>query len=227
MNDVNALSAIRLSLQAALWSTAAALPVALFLGWLLARKNFPGKSLLSGLVLCPLVLPPVVTGLLLLDLFGRNSFFGAILAEIGIQVPFSLVGASLAALITGLPLFVGSIRASLEAVDRRYEEVAMTLGENPPRAFARVTLPLALPGILAGAVLAFARGLGEFGATAVLAGNIEGRTRTVSLAVYSLLENPAGGPLLWKLTLASVGLSLLALVFYEFLNRRLRRRLEA
>lgn len=226
MSQVSAISAIRLSLEVALWSTAAALPFALFLGWLLARKNFPGKSLLSGLVLCPLVLPPVVTGMLLLNLFGRNSSFGGMLAKAGIQIPFSLAGAVLAALVVGFPLFVGAIRASIEAVDRRYEEVAMTLGKNPRRAFLRVTLPLALPGLLAGAVLAFARGLGEFGATAVLAGNIEGRTRTVALAVYSLLENPSGEPLMWKLTLASVGLSLLALVLYEFLNRRLRRKLE-
>lgn len=219
-------SAIRLSLVVGAVSTVAALGPALLCAWLLARGRFRGKALLSAALLAPLVLPPVVTGLLLLRLFGRASPVGAALAAWGVPVPFSLVGATLAAVVVGFPLYVMAIRAAFEAVDPRLEEVSWTLGVPPRRTWLRVTLPLAAPGILAGMVLAFARGLGEFGATAILAGNIEGRTRTIALAVYSLLEAPDGEDGLRTLLGASLGLSALALAGYEALQRWQRRRLE-
>lgn len=216
---------IRLSLIVALWCTVAALPIAIALGWVLARKQFFGKTLVTAAVMVPMVLPPVVTGLLLLGAFGRRGVFGPMLSALGIEVSFTLFGAVLAATIVGLPLFVMSTRAAFEAVDPAYEELSATLGDRPRRTFVRVTLPLALPGIAGGAVLAFARALGEFGATIVLAGNTSD-TRTISIAIYSLLDRPdAHGEVLW-LSLASVGLSLGALVGYEVLVRRQRRRLE-
>ena len=219
-------TAVRLSLAAALLATLVGLVPAVFLGWVLARRDFPGKALLSTVVLAPLVLPPVVTGFLLLSLLGSRSPLGRLLAEMGLPVPFTLVGAALAALVVGLPLYVLSVRGAFEAVDPHYEEVSRSLGVPPWRTFVRVSLPLALPGIAAGAVLAFARALGEFGATVVLAGNVEGQTRTIALAVYTLLESPGGDRTTWVLVGASVVLSLVALVGYEALSRRQRRRLE-
>lgn len=219
-------SAVRLSLVAALLATLVGLAPAVFLGWVLARRDFPGKAFLSTLVLAPLVLPPVVTGFLLLSLLGSRSPAGRFLAELGLPVPFTLVGAALAAMVVGLPLYVLSVRGAFEAVDPHYEDVSRSLGVPPWRTFVRVSLPLALPGIAAGAVLAFARALGEFGATVVLAGNVEGRTRTIALAVYTLLESPGGDRATWILVGASVALSLVALVGYEALSRRQRQRLE-
>lgn len=182
--------------------------------------------MLGTLLLSPMVLPPVVTGLLLLDVVGRRTLLGGWLAARGLPLSFSFAAAVLAALTVGLPLYVWTARAAFQAVDRRYEEVSLTLGVSPGRTFLRVTLPLALPGLAAGMVLAFARGLGEFGATAVLAGNLEGETRTLALAIYSLLEVPDGEAAMRPLLLASVGLSLLALTGYELLLRWQRRRLE-
>lgn len=224
--ELSVASAITLSLIVGLSAAAAGLGPALGLGWLLARGRFRGKAVVSALVLTPLVLPPVVTGLLLLRLFGRGAPLGAWLDAMGWPVPFTLTGAVLAAGVVGLPVYVMSVRAALEAVDPRYEEVAMTLGASPWQTFRRVTLPLALPGIAAGVVLAVARGLGEFGATAVLAGNMEGRTRTIALAVYALLDVPGEDPRVALLIGASLGLSVAALVGYEALNRWQRRRLE-
>lgn len=199
---------------------------AILCAWLLARRDFVGKSVLSAILLTPMVLPPVVTGLLLLRGLGRQSALGRLLEAWGWPIPFSLTGAVLAALVVGFPLYVLSIRAALEAVDPRLEQVSWSLGVPPFRTFLRITLPLSLPGIAAGMVLAFARALGEFGATAVLSGNIEGKTRTISLAVYSLLELPsAEGPMRLLLG-ASLSLSLGALVAYEGLVRWQRRRLE-
>jgi molybdate transport system permease protein len=195
------------------------------LGYLLARKRFLGHGLLSALVLVPMVLPPVVTGLLLLEVVGRNTALGGALADIGLPLSFSFGGAVLAALIVGLPLYVWSARAAFTAIDPRLEQLAATLGAPPKQQFWRVTLPLALPGLAAGAVLAFARGLGEFGATAVLAGNIQGETRTISLAVYQLLEDPSGQGV-GLLVAASVILSMGALLAFEGLNRWQQRRLE-
>jgi molybdate transport system permease protein len=171
-------------------------------------------------------MPPVVTGFLLLSALGSRSPVGRALAALGLPVPFTLLGAALAALVVGLPLYVLTIRNAFEAVDPHYEEVSWTLGVAPRGTFLRVSLPLALPGIVAGAVLAFARALGEFGATVVLAGNVEGRTRTIALAIYTLLESPAGRRDTWLLVGASVAISLAALVGYEALSRRQRRRLE-
>jgi len=219
-------SAIRISLLVALMATAAGLLPAVGLGWLLARHEFPGKTLLSTAVLAPLVIPPVVTGFLLLSLLGTQSALGRLLIQLGLPVPFTLLGAAVAALVVGLPLYVISIRGAFEAVDPLYEELSWTLGVPPRRTFLRISLPLALPGIVAGAVLAFARALGEFGATVVLAGNMEGTTRTIALAVYTLLESPSGREATWVLVGASVGLSLLALIGFERLSRRQRRRLE-
>ena len=220
------LSAIRLSLLVGLAAAVAGLVPATAAAWLLARRRFPGKSLLSAIILTPLVLPPVVTGLLLLEGFGRASPAGRALDAVGVQVPFTLLGAILAAGIVGFPVYVSAIRGALESVDPRYEEVSLTLGVPPARTAWRVTLPLAAPGIAAGVVLAFARGLGEFGATAVIAGNIEGRTRTIALAVYALLDAPGEDERVGWLVAASVGLSVAALVGYEALTRWQRRRLE-
>lgn len=219
-------SAIRLSLLVALLATLLGLAPAVGLGWVLARRDFPGKAILSTLVLVPLVIPPVVTGFLLLSVLGTQSPLGRALAGLGLPVPFTLLGATVAALVVGFPLYVVSVRGAFEAVDPLYEELSETLGVSPRATFVRVSLPLALPGIAAGAILAFARALGEFGATIVLAGNVEGSTRTIALAVYTLLESPAGRGATWVLVGASVALSLLALLGYETLLRRQRLRLE-
>ena len=217
---------VGLSLQVGVWVTLLGLVPSVFLGWVLARKRFPGRTLLSVLVLIPLVLPPVVTGLILLDLLGRASVVGGWLAARGFPLSFSFAAAVMAALVVGFPLYVWSCRSAFEAVDPRLEEVSLTLGQPPARTFWRVTLPLALPGLAAGAVLAFARGLGEFGATAVVAGNLEGETRTIALAVYHLLETPGGEGAGRRLVAVSVALAGAALVSFELLNRWQRRRLE-
>jgi len=221
----NPWSAIRLSFLVALAATLVGFVPAVWLGWVLARKDFFGKSLVSTIALVPLVLPPVVTGFILLSIFGTQSPIGAWLAGLGLPIPFTLLGATLAALAVGLPLYVISVRNAFQAVDPSYEEVAQTLGQRPWTAFRRVTFPLALPGIAAGAVLAFARALGEFGATVVLAGNVEGSTRTIALAVYTLLESPQGRGAIWVLVGASVALSLLALLGFEVLSRHQRKQM--
>jgi molybdate transport system permease protein len=218
--------AITLSLVVAFAATLAALPFAILLGWILARLEFPGRSVVAMVVLTPLVLPPVVTGFLLLSFLGGGSPLGRFLAGLGLDIPFTLLGAVLAAAIVGIPLYVAAIRGAFESVDPHLEEVAWTLGVRPRRTFLRVTLPLAAPGIAAGAILAFARALGEFGATVVLAGNLEGETRTIALAVYTLLEAPGGRSAIWVLVGASLLLSGGALLGYEVLNRRQRNRLE-
>lgn len=219
-------SAIRLSLIVGLTAALLGLMPAVATAWTLARRRFAGKSLLTAMVLAPLVLPPVVTGLLMLRFFGRASPVGHLLEEAGAPVTFSLFGAILVALVVGFPIYVMTIRGAFEAIDPRYEDVSMTLGVPPLGTFRRITLPLALPGIAAGFVLAFARGLGEFGATAIIAGNMEGKTRTIALAVYALLDGSGDDPRTTQLALASIGLSLAALVGFEALNRWQRRRLE-
>lgn len=218
--------AVFITLQVGLWVVFLGFPVAVTMGWLLARRQFPGKTAIGALVLMPMVLPPVVTGLLMLDLLGRNTIPGRLSAEYNFPLSFSFQAAVLAALVVGMPLYIWSARSAFEAVDRRYEELSLSLGVPPWQTFFRVTLPLASPGLAAGMVLAFARGLGEFGATAVLAGNIEGETRTIALAVYALLESPQGETATRPLVAASVGLSLFALVGYELLQRWQRQRLE-
>ena len=219
-------SAVRLSLIVALGAVILGLVPAVAVGWLLARRDFRGKTAVSMLFMAPLVIPPVVTGFLLLGALGRQSFLGGALDAIGLPVPFTVLGAILAALVVGFPLYVMAIRGAFETVDLRFEEVSWTLGVPRAPTFRRISLPLALPGIAAGAVLAFARALGEFGATVVLAGNLEGETRTIALAVYSLLESPTGRGATWTLVAASVTLSLVALLGFESLSRWQRRRLE-
>jgi molybdate transport system permease protein len=223
---IDAAAAIRLSLESALVATLLGLPLAVALGYALARVPFRGKAIVSAAVVGPLVLPPVVTGLLLLRLLGRQAPLGRLLDAVGLPVPFTLLGVIIAALVVGLPLFVAAARGAFEAVDPRYEEVSWTLGVSPWRTFLTVTLPLSLPGLLAGAVLAFARALGEFGATVVLAGNMEGKTRTIALAVYALLDLPEGDAAMEELVGASLLLALGAMAGYEALSRWQRRRLE-
>lgn len=197
------------------------LPVAFALAWVLARARFPGRFLLDGFVYLPLVLPPVVTGWLLLLAFGPEGPAGRFLDRtLGITLMFRWTGAALAAAIMALPLMVRAIRLSIEAVDRRLEGAARTLGASPWRTFLTVTLPLSLPGLLAGAVLGFARSIGEFGATITFVSNIPGETRTLPLAIYSALQIPGSEALVTRLALISVALSLGAVILSEALARR-------
>ncbi|GLT02854.1 molybdate ABC transporter permease [Sphingobium jiangsuense] len=210
-----------LSLKVSGVAIAGTLPIAFALAWLLARARFPGRFLLDGLVYLPLVLPPVVTGWLLLLAFGPEGPAGRFLDRtLGITLMFRWTGAALAAAIMALPLMVRAIRLSIEAVDRRLEGAARTLGASPWRAFLTVTLPLSLPGVLAGAVLGFARSIGEFGATITFVSNIPGETRTLPLAIYSALQIPGSEALVTRLALISVALSLGAVILSEALARR-------
>jgi molybdate transport system permease protein len=219
------LDAIRLSLRVATWATVASLPAGLAVAWLLARHRFPGHGLLNALVHLPLVLPPVVTGYLLLLAFGTQGPAGRWLAErLGIVVAFRWTGAALACAVMGFPLMVRAIRLSLEAVDRRLEDAAATLGAPPPWVFLTVTLPLAAPGLLAGAILAFAKALGEFGATITFVSNIPGETQTLPLAIYSATQTPGGEPVALRLALVSVAISLGAVLVSEWLARGAARR---
>jgi molybdate transport system permease protein len=193
-------------------------PIAASLGWLLARRDFAAKPLLTGLIMAPMVLPPVVTGYLLLKLFGQQSPLGAALTALGLPVTFHLTGAILAALIVSLPLYILTARTAFEQIPRDLEESAHTEGATPLQALLHISLPLARPGLLAGATLAFMRALGEFGATTMLAGNIEGQTRTLSLGIYTALDLPGGDTAARPLILASLALSLAALIAYEHLN---------
>ena len=218
--------AIRLSLRIALVATAVALPFGVAVAWLLARKEFWGKALLDGLVHLPLVLPPVVTGYLLLITFGRRAPVGAFLADhFGIVFSFRWTGAALACGVMAFPLMVRAIRLSIEAIDTRLEDAASTLGANPIWTFATVTLPLALPGIIAGAILAFARALGEFGATITFVSNIPGETQTISAAIYTLTQVPNGDADAMKLVIVAIIISLGALLISEWLARRATARL--
>ncbi|GJE72511.1 molybdate ABC transporter permease subunit [Methylorubrum podarium] len=220
-------TALLLSLRIASVATLASLPPGLLVAWLLARRRFPGHALLDGLVHLPLILPPVVTGYLLLLAFGRRGVFGAWLAEIGLVFSFRWTGAALACAVMGFPLMVRAMRLSIEAVDRRLEQAAATLGAAPPLVFLSVTLPLSLPGILAGAVLAFAKAMGEFGATITFVSNIPGETQTLPSAIYTLTQVPGGEAGALRLTLISVAVSMLALVASEALARRMSRRIGA
>lgn len=218
--------AIRLSLQVAIVGVAGSLPFGIAIAWLLARCNFPGKSLIDGIVHIPLVVPPVVVGYGLLVLFGRRGAAGAWLYDhFGITLIFTWKGAALASAIMGFPLLVRATRLSIEAVDRKLEAAARTLGAGPLDVFASVTMPLALPGLLAGIVLAFARGLGEFGATIIFVGNIPGETRTIPIAIYTLTQDPEGDLAALRLSIISVILALIALIASEFLARRIDRRI--
>ena len=214
---------LALSLRVSLVAVAAVLPVAGALAWVLARTDWPGKILLDALVHLPLVLPPVVTGWALLVLFGPAGPLGRALASVGGTLLFRWQGAAIAAAVMALPLVVRAMRLSLEAVDRRLEDAAATLGAGRWRVFATVTLPLTLPGVVAGAVLGFARSVGEFGATITFVGNVPGETRTVPLAIYGALQTPGGEGAAARLALISVALSLGALVASEALARRTGR----
>ncbi len=219
--------ALLLSLRVALWSVTTSLPVGLFVAWLLARREFPGKGALNGVVHLPLVLPPVVVGYLLLVLLGREGPLGQVLFRLfGVSLPFTWQGAALAAAVMAFPLMVRAMRLSLEAVDRRLEAAARTLGARPPEVFLTVTLPLMAPGILAGAMLAFARSLGEFGATITFVSNIPGETRTLPLALFSLTQTAGGEVQALRLAALSVALSLAALGASEYTARRLRARID-
>ena len=218
-------TALWLSLKVGLWATLVSVLPALAVAWLLARRRFWGHAALDILVHLPLVLPPVVTGYLLLLLLGRKGLLGAWLDQaLGLRLAFSWSGAALAAAVMGFPLFVRAIRLSLEAVDRRLEEAAATLGAPRLWIFLTITLPLLLPGLLAGAILAFARALGEFGATITFAGAIPGETQTLASAAYLALQVPNGEPSALRLTLLAVALSVAALVASELLARRMRQR---
>ena len=215
------MTAIRLSLRVATWAMLTSLPFGIAAAMLLARGRFWGKTLFNGIVHLPLVLPPVVTGYVLLLLFGRHGPLGAFLADhFGIVFAFRWTGAALACAVMGFPLMVRAIWLSLEAVDRRLEAAAQTLGAHPAWVFATVTLPLALPGILAGMVLSFARALGEFGATITFVSNIPGETQTISAAIYTLTQVPGGDAAAGRLVLVAIALSLMALIAAEWVARR-------
>jgi len=214
------LEVVILSLKVAFWGVAASLPLAVATAYVLARKRFPGKTLFDAVVHLPLVLPPVVVGFVLLVLFGRNGPLGRLLEPLGIVFAFRWTGAALAAAIMGFPLMVRAIRLGIDAVDLRLESAARTLGAGRGRVFFTVTLPLAWPGLATGAVLAFARSLGEFGATITFVSNIPGETQTLPLAIYTFTQVPGGDFQALRLSILSVLLSLAALAASETLTRR-------
>lgn len=215
--------AVALSLRVALVATLLSLPFALAIAWVLARLRFPGHGFLNAVVHLPLILPPVVTGYLLLLSFGSQGPMGKLLAGIGIELAFRWTGAVLAAAIMALPLMVRAIRLGIEAVDPKLEEAATTLGASRLKVFATVTLPMIWPAVIAGAVLAFAKALGEFGATITFVAAIPGETQTVPSAIYAFLQIPGGeGPAI-RLTLIAVGLAVGALAVSEWLAGRARR----
>ena len=215
-------TAIWLSLRVAVAATLASLPFGIAIAYVLARFSFPGKLLLNALVHLPLVLPPVVTGYLLLLGLGTRGPIGHALQECcGLVFAFRWTGAALAAAVMGFPLMVRAMRLSMEAVDQRLEGAAATLGAAPWRVFCTITLPLSLPGILAGATLAFAKALGEFGATITFVSNIPGETQTIASAIYAYTQAPAGDAAAWRLTLVSLALAFAALVASEWFAARL------
>lgn len=216
--------AVRLSLWVAAVAVAVSLPPAIAVGYALARRRFPGRWVVETLVNLPLVLPPVVTGYLLLVLFGRHGPLGAALEVVGLRVAFTWQGAALAAAVVSFPLMVRAIRLAFQAVDPRLEAAARSLGARPFDAFLSVSLPLARSGVLAGAVLAFGRSLGEFGATIMIAGNIQGQTQTIPLAIYSQAQRPDGLTHAWSLVGVSVLLAAGALAASEIMESKARRR---
>ena len=219
-------TAILLSLKVAGVAMVASLPPGLLVALALARGRFAGKSLLNGIVHLPLILPPVVTGYLLLILVGRRGVIGAFLAEyFGIVFSFRWTGAALACAVMGFPLLVRSIRLSIEAVDRKLEEAAGTLGASPLWVFLTVTLPLSLPGIIAGMILSFAKAMGEFGATITFVSNIPGETQTLSAAIYTFTQVPGGDAGALRLVLISIVISMTALMASEWLASRVGKRM--
>jgi len=217
------LAIILLSLRVALLATLLLIPLGTFLGWLLARKQFFGKMLLDGLINIPLVLPPVVTGYFLLVVLGPNGAIGHVLHKLGIQLAFTWYGAVVAAAVVSLPLLVRSVRVTIDSVDSKLEEAARTLRASEAKIFLRITLPLAANGVLAGAILAFARALGEFGATIVFASNIQGETQTIPLAIFSYLNQVDGEAKAKVLVLVAILIAYASIIINELLLRRLRR----
>jgi molybdate transport system permease protein len=219
------LVAIRLSLKVGIWAVVTSLPFGVFVALLLARGRFWGRQLLEVVVLLPLILPPVVTGFFLLLLFGKNGPLGRLLWQtLGFVFAFRWTGAALASAVVAFPLMVRAIRLSIEAVDRKLEDAAGTLGASVPWVFVTVTLPLIFPGIMAGAILAFARSLGEFGATITFVSNIPGETQTLPTAIYTFTQVPGGDAGALRLTFVSVVISAIALFLSEFVARRVARR---
>jgi molybdate transport system permease protein len=221
------IEALTLSLRVAFWAMLWSLPLGIGVAWLLARRNFPGKSVLDALVHVPLVVPPVVVGYVLLVLFGRRGAIGAwLLDNFDITVAFTWRGAAIASAVMGFPLMVRAIRLSMEAVDPGLEAAARTLGAGPIAVFLTITLPLAGSGILAGAILAFARGLGEFGATITFVSSIPGETRTLPIALYGLAQVPGGEAGALRIVVISVALAFAALFASEIAARRMRARIQ-
>ena len=220
--------AVQLSLRVAFWSVCLNLPFALFFAWLLARKDFIGKTLVDGVIHLPLVLPPVVIGYVLLIVLGRKGLVGQWFYEfLGVTFVFKWEGAAIASAVMGFPLMVRAIRLSLEMVDQGLERAALTLRAGPIRVFSTITLPLILPGILSGVILGFARSLGEFGATITFVSNIPGETRTLPLALYTYTQTPGGDIMAMRLTVIAIALALLSLFISEFLARAIREKLRA
>jgi molybdate transport system permease protein len=220
------LEAIRLSLLVSLWAVAGGLPFGIAVAWLLSRFSFPGKSIVDGLIHLPLVLPPVVIGYLLLILLGRKGVIGAWLYEyLGITIAFTWKGAAVAACIMAFPLMVRAIRISIENVDRGLEQAAHTLGAGPVRVFFTITLPLVMPGIITGLILAFARSLGEFGATITFVSNIRGETQTLPLALYTMTQVPGGELPAIRLCVISIIIAMAALMVSEYMTRHFSGRI--
>jgi molybdate transport system permease protein len=217
-------TAILLSLRIALVATAMSLPFGILTAYALARWHFPGKTIVDGIVHLPLVVPPVVTGFLLLVLLGRKGVFGKILADIGIVLSFRWTGAAVACAVMAFPLLVRAIRLSFESIDRRLELAAGTLGASPIWTFFVVSVPLAMPGIVAGTILAFAKALGEFGATITFVSNIPGETQTISAAIYTYTQIPGGDRSAMRLTLIAIAISFAALVASEIVQRQAEKR---
>ena len=218
------IEALKLSLQVAFTAVLLGLPFAIFFAWLLARFDFPGKTLLDTIVHLPLVLPPVVVGYFLLVVLGtRGPIGGWLLETFGLRLIFTRWGAAVAAAVVSFPFMVRAIRLALEAVDRGIEFAARTLGASRFDVFLHVTLPLMLPGIISGGIVAFAASLGDFGATITFVGNVQGETQTLSLAIYSLTQTPDGDAAALRLVLISLTLALIALFASEWLARRVRR----
>ena len=216
--------AVALSLRVAFWAVLASLPLGVLTAYALARWRFPGRQLLNGLVHLPLILPPVATGYLLLLAFGTRGPLGSLLQDVGIVFAFRWTGAALAAAVMAFPLMVRAIRLSIEAVDPRLEQASATLGASGPWVFATVTLPLVLPGILAGAILAFAKAMGEFGATITFVSNIPGQTQTLPTAIYAFLQVPGGEASALRLVAIAVAVSMAALLLSEIVARRVAKR---
>lgn len=216
------MQALGLSIRVATICSFISLPIAIGIGWLLARKSFRGKWFLDGIVQLPLVLPPVTIGYVLLLVFGVRGFIGKFLLEqFDVRISFTFWAAVLASIVVSFPLVVRAIKVAIEMVDVELESAARTLGAGPWKTFFTITIPLAFPGIFSGFILSFARCLGEFGATITFAGNITGQTQTLPLAIYSAMEVPGGEMVAFRLALVSIILSFMAMVGSEFLNRKL------